>query len=128
MVQHGTGRRVRDAFLHSPGLELTVGGKTGTGDHRYKRYGSDGQLIDSKVVNRTATFVFFIDDRYFGTITAYVEGPEAAKYGFTSALTTQLLNALAPALQPLLDNSQPLATATTLWQRESSQFDVGEGR
>jgi len=31
-----------------------------------------GRLIESRVVERAATFVFQIDDRFFGTMTAYV--------------------------------------------------------
>jgi hypothetical protein len=62
-----------------------------------------GRLIESRKVNRTATFVFVIGDRFFGTLTAYVHEPYAARYDFTSALSVQLLNSLAPALQPLLD-------------------------
>jgi len=60
-------------------------------------------LIGSRVVDRTATFVFFLGDRFFGTITAYVPGSEAAEYHFTSALAVQLLKALAPQLEPLID-------------------------
>lgn len=116
VVAHGTGRRARDIFSNLVGQELKVGGKTGTGDHRFERYGANGRLIKSTVISRTATFVFFIDDRFFGTITAFVEGPEAAKYGFTSALATQLLKALAPAIQPLLDGGQPVTTAAVLWR------------
>jgi membrane peptidoglycan carboxypeptidase len=111
VVAQGTGRRARGAFSDPVGQELKVGGKTGTGDHRFEHYGADGRLIRSAVISRTATFVFFIGDRFFGTITAFVEGSEAAKYGFTSALATQLLKALAPAIRPLLDGGQPVATA-----------------
>ncbi|MBA2721299.1 MAG: hypothetical protein H0U56_00045, partial [Methylibium sp.] len=46
--------------------------------------------------NRTATFVFFIGERHFGTLTAYVPGPEAADYRFTSALPAQILKSMAP--------------------------------
>jgi hypothetical protein len=55
------------------------------------------------VVNRSATFVFAIGDRYFGTLTAYVPGAQAAHYDFTSALPVQLLKLLAPSLLPLGD-------------------------
>jgi len=54
-------------------------------------------------VNRTATFAFYIGDRFFGTMTAFVHGPEADNYRFTSALPAQLLKSIAPALQPLID-------------------------
>lgn len=103
VVERGSGRRVRGAFIDPAGIELLIGGKTGTGDHRYERYGAGGQVIESRVVNRTATFAFFLDDRFFGVITAYVHGPEAARYRFTSALPVQLLRTLAPALRPLLE-------------------------
>jgi hypothetical protein len=56
------------------------------------------------VVNRVATFVFLIDDRFFGTITAFVPGAAAgAQYEFTSGLPVRVLGALMPTLAPLLD-------------------------
>ncbi len=102
VVQNGTARRAYGAFKLPDGTEITVGGKTGTGDHRFDTYGRGGQLIESRVVNRTATFVFFIGDRFFGSLTAYVPGPEAAGYAFTSALPVQLLARLAPDLMPMV--------------------------
>jgi hypothetical protein len=81
-----------------------VGGKTGTGDHRYKTFGAGGELVESRVVNRAAALVFMIDDRFFGTLTAYVPGPDAADYQFTSALVTQALKRLASTLEPLLQS------------------------
>jgi hypothetical protein len=54
-------------------------------------------------VSRTATVVFFIGDRFFGNLTVFAPGPVAADFRFTSSLSAQLLKALAPALQPLLD-------------------------
>jgi membrane peptidoglycan carboxypeptidase len=95
IAENGTAKRVRGAFTAPDGSVLAIGGKTGTGDHRY----------GERVVARTATFVFFIGDRFFGTITAHVRGPEAARYRFTSALPSQLLKSLAPTLQPLIDRS-----------------------
>jgi hypothetical protein len=53
------------------------------------------------VVNRTATFVFFVGDRFYGTISAYVPGEDAAEFSFTSSLPVELLRQLAPLLQPL---------------------------
>jgi len=41
---------------------------------------------------------------HFGTITAFVPGPDAAQYGFTSALPVAILKAPAPKLMPLLDS------------------------
>jgi hypothetical protein len=53
-------------------------------------------------VSRTATVVFFIGDDLFGKLTVYAPGAVAADFTFTSSLSTQLLKALAPALEPLL--------------------------
>jgi membrane peptidoglycan carboxypeptidase len=111
VVENGTARRVYGAFRAFDGRILAVGGKTGTGDHRYETYGKGGRLLESRVVNRTATFVFLIDDRYFGTLTAYVSGPKAAGYSFTSSLPVQILKTLAPALEPLM--AAPGDTTTT---------------
>ena len=47
--------------------------------------------------------MFFLGDRFFGTITAYVPGTIAGTYHFTSALAVQLLKALEPQLDPLLE-------------------------
>ena len=55
------------------------------------------------MVNRSATFVFNIDERFFGTIIAYVPGAEAAAYDFTSGLPVQLLRVVAPTLMPLIN-------------------------
>jgi hypothetical protein len=59
------------------------------------------------VVNRTATFAFYLGDRYFGTLTALVPGEQAGQFGFTSSLTAQILKTLLPALQPHLYPQPP---------------------
>ncbi len=105
VVDEGTARRVKNAFVRADGSVLAVGGKTGTGDHRFDVYGAHGQLLASRVVDRSATFVFNICGRFFGSITAYVHGPQAADYDFTSALPVQLLKVLAPSLMPLIESS-----------------------
>ena len=48
-------------------------------------------------------------------MTAYVAGPKAAQYEFTSALPVRLLGILLPALSPLIDArgaADPRAGAT----------------
>lgn len=107
VVEGGTAKRLQGAFRLASGEVVPVGGKTGTGDHRFDVFGRGGRLISSRVVNRSATFMFILGDRYFGTITAYVHEPYAAKYTFTSALSAQLLKSLAPTLLPLLENNPP---------------------
>ncbi len=103
VVSDGTAKRARGAFTTSDGTLLPVGGKTGTGDQRFDVYGGGGRLIESRYVNRSATFVFNIGERFFGSMTAYVHGPESKNYDFTSALPVQLLVVLAPHLMPLID-------------------------
>ena len=107
VVEGGTAGRLAGALKDAAGQPLTMGGKTGTGDHRFERYGRGGQLIESRVVNRTATFVFYLGDRYFGTLTALVPGEEAGQFGFTSSLTAQMLKTLLPQLQPHLYPQPP---------------------
>lgn len=102
VVEQGTGRRFRSALHWSDGTAVTVGGKTGSGDNRYETFTSGGQLRSSRVVNRTATFAFYIGDRYFGVITAAVDGPAAQEYRFTSALPIAVLKLLAPQLEQRL--------------------------
>jgi len=102
VVQTGTAVRLHGAIKDANGNPVAIGGKTGTGDHRYVRYGPGGQLLESRVVNRTATFVFYLGDRYFGTFTALVPGKEAGDYQFTSSLTAQILKNLLPRLQASL--------------------------
>jgi membrane peptidoglycan carboxypeptidase len=103
VVSDGTAKRVKSAFVAADGSIIAVGGKTGTGDQRFDVYGAGGRLIESRFVNRSATFVFNNGERFFGSMTAYVHGPDAAHYDFTSALPVQLLVALAPTLMPMID-------------------------
>ncbi|MGH7787582.1 MAG: transglycosylase domain-containing protein [Candidatus Binatia bacterium] len=98
VVDNGTARRLGGAFKTPDGQKIVVGGKTGSGDNRVKTFGRGGFLKSSRVVNRTATFAFYIGDRYFGVMTAFVPGKEAGGYEFTSALSVSVLKLLAPAL------------------------------
>jgi membrane peptidoglycan carboxypeptidase len=98
VVEQGTGRRLRGAFADAQGTPLAVGGKTGTGDNRRVSWDARGERTGSRVLNRTATLVFFVGERHFGTLTAFVPGPEAADYRFTSALPSQILKTLAPTV------------------------------
>lgn len=106
VVSEGTGARFRGAYVAPDGSPLIVGGKTGTGDNRFKSFTAGKRLVEARVVDRTATFVFFLGDRFYGTITAYVAGSDAGKYHFTSALAVQLMKSLTPQLQPLINTPQ----------------------
>lgn len=111
VVEGGTAGRLAGALKDVTGKPLVIGGKTGTGDHRFERYGKGGQLLESRVVNRTATFAFYLGDRYFGTLTALVPGVQAGQFGFTSAITAQMLKTLLPQLQPHLYPTPPAPVA-----------------
>jgi membrane peptidoglycan carboxypeptidase len=105
VVESGTASRLRGIYTDSNGKPLLVGGKTGTGDHRKQVWGERGRLLESKFISRAATFVFFLGERFFGIITAYVEGPDAERYHFTSSLPVQIIKYLKPALSPLLSSA-----------------------
>ena len=103
VVEGGTAKRISGTFVRKDGRPITLGGKTGTGDNRFKTFSRGGGLISERVVSRSGAFVFYLGDRYFGTVVAYVAGADAAKYKFTSALTVQVLKVLAPTLMNHLD-------------------------
>jgi hypothetical protein len=112
VVAHGTGQRLRGTFLSDDVAPLPTGGKTGTGDNRFKTFGSGHGIIESRVVDRTATFVFFLGSLFYGTVTVCVAGPAADHYHFGSALAVQLLKPLAPELRPLIARQHaPVALA-----------------
>ncbi|MFB3778131.1 MAG: transglycosylase domain-containing protein [Bryobacteraceae bacterium] len=103
VVENGTAVRARNAIRLSDGTAVFAGGKTGTGENRHQMFGPGGRVSGSRMLNRTATFVFLVGDRYFGTITAFVPGEEAAGYGFTSSLPVQVFKDLAPAFAAVLE-------------------------
>jgi membrane peptidoglycan carboxypeptidase len=112
VVEGGTARRAAGSIRGPEGKPLAIGGKTGTGDHRYKTFGPGGRLLESRVVSRTATFVFTIEKRFYGVVTAHVTGPSAARFGFTSSLPVQMFRVLAPAVvTPLLGEEAMPETA-----------------
>jgi membrane peptidoglycan carboxypeptidase len=120
VVQEGTARRLRGAFPTAEG-ELIIGGKTGTGDQRYETYAANGGVLESRVVNRVATFAFFMGSRYYGVMTAFVPGEAAARYEFTSGLPVSILKALAPALRPLVIGGEQEAPG---WDEQVKAFEA----
>ncbi len=112
VITEGTGRRLAAGIPMPEGDPIPVAGKTGTGNHTFKVFGPGGRLLEERPVNRTATLVFTAGDRFYGTITAFVEGEESRAHGFTSSLPAQILRMLGPALAPLFetdDESAPVA-------------------
>ncbi len=105
VVDTGTAVRARGVFFAADGTPLPIGGKTGTADNRFESFGPGHRLIEARVVDRTATFVFFLGDRLYGTVTAFVPGAQAASYHFTSSLAVLLLAELAPEIQALIERS-----------------------
>ncbi|MGH8354002.1 MAG: transglycosylase domain-containing protein [Pseudomonas sp.] len=103
VVEAGTARRLRGSFVLADGTPLTLGGKTGTGDNRIESVSRGGRVISSRAMNRTATFVFYLGPRHFGTLTAFVPGRAAEGFSFTSALPVQVLKGMAPILTPYLE-------------------------
>jgi membrane peptidoglycan carboxypeptidase len=103
VVENGTARRGLRSVVLSDGRAVPVGGKTGTGDNRVRIHGPS--RVGSRAISRTAAFVFFIGERFFGTVVAYVPGAEAASYHFTSALPIQVFKQLVPGIRPLLESN-----------------------
>ncbi|MBT2372061.1 transglycosylase domain-containing protein [Pseudomonas fluorescens] len=102
VVDAGTAKRVSGSFKLADGTPLAMGGKTGTGDNRIEAIGAGGRILSSKSINRTATFVFYIGEHHFGTLTAFVPGASAQGFKFTSALPVQVLKGMSAILTPYL--------------------------
>jgi membrane peptidoglycan carboxypeptidase len=112
VVEKGTARRLNSSTFPGPdGTPVPLGGKTGTGDNRFETHGPGGRLIESRVTSRTATFVFFMGDRFFGAVTVYAPGPKAERHSFTSSLPVQVLKVLLPELMPLITGQETLRAA-----------------
>lgn len=110
VVEGGTARRLAGAYQLPDGGALAIGGKTGTGDNRIVLTDARGQARGAGVaLNRTATFVFYLGERHFGSLTAYVTGPEAARHRFTSSVPVGILRGMAPVLLPYLAPGSTLA-------------------
>ncbi|TIH11134.1 transglycosylase domain-containing protein [Pseudomonas leptonychotis] len=103
VVEAGTARRLLGSFTQADGQPLKVGGKTGTGDNRIETVGAGGRVLSSRAMNRTATFVFYLGQHHYGTLTAFVPGRAAENFRFTSALPVQVLKGMAPILLPYLE-------------------------
>ncbi|SDL69241.1 Membrane carboxypeptidase (penicillin-binding protein) [Franzmannia pantelleriensis] len=102
VVEGGTARRLQGSFSLDEETPLVMGGKTGTGNNRFETVGRGGQVLSSQARNRTATFVFYLGDDHFGTLTAFVPGSTADNFRFTSALPVQVLKGMQEILRPLL--------------------------
>ncbi|ALZ75160.1 transglycosylase domain-containing protein [Rheinheimera sp. F8] len=108
VVAEGTARRLNGSFVKADGSLFQVGGKTGTGDNRVATQVIRGKTVASTATSRTATFVFYLGDSYFGTLTAFVPGKGADDFSFTSALPLQVLKGMAPILRPYVVKTSPM--------------------
>lgn len=113
VVDKGTARRLKGSLVDHQGVEIIMGGKTGTGDNRIATEMRNGKMVASTAMNRTATFVFYLGDNYFGTLTAFVPGAKADDFSFTSALPLQVLKGMMPILTPHLYNESTPFCHTT---------------
>lgn len=106
VVNQGTARTLKAAITGPDGAPALIGGKTGTdsGESSYAR-------VAQESVGRTASFAFYVGKRYFGVITASVEGPSAAEYHFTSELPLAVLRQLAPVIEQRLASASPISVA-----------------
>lgn len=109
VVRTGSAARLSGA-LKVENRTLLVGGKTGSGDNRIETVGRWGQKTSSRSIDRTAVFVFYIENRYFGVITAFVPGKDADAYGFTSSLPVAILKLMSRDIEALWRPSPTLAS------------------
>jgi hypothetical protein len=105
VVSEGTAKRLLNTFQQEDSTPFHIGGKTGTGDNRIVTSTSGGYRTSSRALNRTATFVFYLGDNHFGTLTTFVSGRSANAFSFTSALPLQVLKGMAPILQPYINTA-----------------------
>jgi hypothetical protein len=120
VVETGTARRVHGIFQNPDGTAMKMGGKTGSGDNRIESYAPGGRLIASRPVSRTAAFVFYVGDRYYGVVTASVVGARSGQYVFTSALPLEVLRRFAAGLRGEASGAQEVALGGSASSRKSS--------
>jgi hypothetical protein len=124
-VAQGTARRAHEAIRDDTGKPIVVGGKTGTGDHKRRIGETAASEVISRQISRSGTFAFFIGDRFFGTVTAFVTGEQAGKFTFTSSLATQLFRSLAPALEPLVSEAPVSQPSVTVERAQAAPASAG---
>jgi membrane peptidoglycan carboxypeptidase len=119
VVENGTGRRAQGALADANGVEYRVGGKTGTGEDRFKEFARGGQLIGSHAVSRSAVFAFVIEDRFYGIVTAYVPGEMSESYRFTSSLAAQVFRQLSPVIRDVIARTDEARISSTVSVEEA---------
>lgn len=129
VVEQGTARRVQGCLADASGRAIDIGGKTGSGDNRVEKFSPSAALLSSRAINRTASFVFTVGDRYFGMVSAYVDGEEAGQYSFTSSLALQAFRAaLVPAIEDVVraGEAEGRAEAAATQERAATALILGD--
>ena len=128
VVEYGTARPLKAAITGPDGVPAQVGGKTGTdsGDSRHAVLADGSQHTAPRALDRTASFAFYVGDRYFGVITASVRGPAAAGYTFTSELPLAVLRQLAPLIERRLATTRTEPSLSAAVERGELQLAVAE--
>ena len=103
------GSRLARAIVEENGAEILIGGKD-----RNRRsslyYFFFARCHQGIPCSKSLCHVcFFIGDRFFGTMTAFVPGADAANYKFTSALSTQVMKHLSPGIKTTYRQGSTLA-------------------
>ncbi len=81
VVDDGTASRLHGAYLTADGSALPVGGKTAPGTTVSTGSRLAAGLSASRAIEpHPRPSIFFLGDRYFGTVTAYVPGPESGAF------------------------------------------------
>jgi membrane peptidoglycan carboxypeptidase len=122
VVTAGTAQRVNGIFVGPNQLPVTVGGKTGSGDNQLITVSRKGRTRSVQSTNRTATFVFYIGDRYYGVLMAYVPGREADKYHFTSSLPVSVLKLISPSVNARLQEEPQNLMPTRLEKAQKQTY------
>ena len=96
------GLRLDDASLGEKRQGFTGQNRAGNrnGDNRIMNSIASGYKTSSRALSHTATFVLYLGDHHYGTLTAFVTGSSAENFSFTSALPLQVLKGMVPILLP----------------------------
>lgn len=116
VAEYGTLRSIRYALEESPNAgRFIITGKTGTGRNVVYNQGRGGSKTVAESKSLTSTIMITIIDtktneKYFGSVLAYVEGQKSAKHHFSSELAKAVFINLAPVIKKLMESQAPSIT------------------
>ena len=110
------GLRLDDAYPGEKFQGFTDQNRAGdrTGDNRIPTSTASGYKTSSRALSHTVTFVLYLGDHHFGTLTAFVTGSSAENFSFTSALPLLVMKGRAPILLPEVRRAAQVAMALEL--------------